>query len=228
VFGNLRNVLGEPWAEVVLVVVAFVCGAIIGVERERQDKPAGLRTLVLICVGSAVFSMLSRSPVFGAKDPGRVAAQVVAGVGFLGAGSIIRDNFGITGVTTAAAVWATAAVGMVVGAGYPTGGLVLSVMILATLVGLKAMVERLGGRCRLRPVVLRYRPENGKTHVRIQQAVDHARGPVELRPERSVSGELAESTLVYCEYHREHRTVLAVVVEIDEIHSVADAQKSGS
>ncbi len=98
--------------------MAVVCGTIIGLERESKGKPAGLRTLVLICVGSCVFVHVSQilSSLYG--DPARVAAQVVSGIGFIGAGAIMqRSESGyIAGLTTAASIWVTAAVGMMVGA----------------------------------------------------------------------------------------------------------------
>jgi putative Mg2+ transporter-C (MgtC) family protein len=204
----------------VLATIAFLCGSIIGVERERSDKPAGLRTLVLICVGSAVFTMVSLSPVMGAREPARIAAQIVTGVGFLGAGSIIREGFGIIGITTAATVWATAGVGMVVGAGYAAAGVALSLMILATLVVLKWIEEKLAGPCRVVQVVVRYRPEHGKSRVRVQQAIDRARGPLQLSTERPAAGGASEVTVTYCAAHREHRAVLAALVHLDEVESV--------
>src|SRR5262245_41989283 len=104
--GDLRAIVPSPWSEVALMAIAFMCGGIVGIERERQEKPAGLRTVVLICIGSAVFTAVSMSHVLGGREPARVAAQIVTGVGFLGAGSIMRERFGIRGLTTAATVWA--------------------------------------------------------------------------------------------------------------------------
>ena len=98
------------------LVLAAVFGAAVGFERRSSDKPAGLRTLSLVAVGSALFTIIS---VFGFEnaDQSRVAAQIVTGVGFLGAGTILRSGTGISGLTTAATIWATAAIGMAVGSG---------------------------------------------------------------------------------------------------------------
>src|SRR3712207_3020191 len=117
-----------------LIAAAAGCGAIVGFERERHDKPAGLRTIMLICLGAAIFTAASVSPAFGSREPGRLAAQIVTGVGCLGAGASVRDNYGGSGLTTAATIWATAAVGIVIGAGYALAGLALSLGVLATLV----------------------------------------------------------------------------------------------
>ena len=86
------------------MLTAFACGAIVGFEREKGHKPAGLRTQILICLGSAIFTVVSMSPVLASREPARIAAQIVTGVGFLGAGSILRDRHQITGLTTAATI----------------------------------------------------------------------------------------------------------------------------
>ena len=117
-----------------LLLTAFFCGALIGAEREYAAKPAGLRTNLMICVGSALFtiaSVLSWEHVGGSSptvDPGRIAAQVVSGVGFIGAGAILRSGFHITGLTTAATIWFVAAVGVVIGLGFPLLGLLVSLV----------------------------------------------------------------------------------------------------
>lgn len=96
------------------LAVSLGLGALIGFEREVSDKAAGLRTIVLICVGAALFTILSSH---FSTDPGRIAAQVVSGIGFLGAGAIMREGDRVTGLTTAATIWTAAAVGMAVGYG---------------------------------------------------------------------------------------------------------------
>jgi putative Mg2+ transporter-C (MgtC) family protein len=220
IIGDLRAVIPSPWVEVALVAVALLCGAAVGIERERHDKPAGLRTLVLICVGSAVFTLASISPALGGREPARVAAQIVTGVGFLGAGSIIRERFGITGLTTAATVWATAGVGMVVGAGYATAGVALSLTVLVTLAAGKFVEERVTGACRLDRVVVRFRPDNGRARVRIQQALDRARGPIQTSDERSAPDGHNELTISYCGIHREHRSVLGGLIDLPVVEGL--------
>jgi putative Mg2+ transporter-C (MgtC) family protein len=93
------------------VALAAVLGALIGLEREYRGYPAGIRTMALVCMGSALFADLSRE--YGGED--RIAAQIVSGIGFLGAGLIFREGFTVRGVTTAATIWATAAVGIAIG-----------------------------------------------------------------------------------------------------------------
>ena len=117
--GNLHHVLSQPVAGTVLVLVSVLCGLIIGQERESKNKPAGLRTVTLICVGSTIFTLASILIVAGgSNDPGRIAAQVVTGIGFLGAGAIMREHGTIVGLTTAATIWSTAAIGVMIGSGF--------------------------------------------------------------------------------------------------------------
>lgn len=106
---NIDN--GEQWIIVGRIALAAFLGAVIGLEREYRGYPAGVRTMALVCMGSALFADMSR--VYGGED--RIAAQIVSGIGFIGAGLIFREGYSVRGVTTAATIWATAAVGIAVG-----------------------------------------------------------------------------------------------------------------
>jgi putative Mg2+ transporter-C (MgtC) family protein len=128
--------------------IATVCGAAIGAEREATDQPAGLRTHILVCIGAALFTIVG---IYGfaskSVDPSRVAAQIVTGIGFLGAGAILRERGAIRGLTTAASVWVTAAVGMAVGTGmYVVGvfAVVVSLLSLWVLRPLRRRLRRIG------------------------------------------------------------------------------------
>ncbi len=100
------------------LLTAALLGALLGFERELKQKSAGLRTNILIAVGAALFTLMSYElAAEGTGDPGRVAAQIVTGIGFLGAGAIMRTDSGIQGLTTAATVWVNAAVGVAAGGG---------------------------------------------------------------------------------------------------------------
>lgn len=118
---------------IVRILVAVLLGGLIGLEREVRDKPAGLRTIILICVGACIFTILSQ--VVGGPDwnSTRIAAQIVTGIGFLGAGAILRDRQAVFGLTTAATIWAVAAIGMTVGFGWLGLAAFGTVVILAAL-----------------------------------------------------------------------------------------------
>ncbi len=106
------------WTDFLRIILATFLGAVIGIEREFHGKAAGLRTNLLICLGASVFTIISMQMVEGTNDSlTRIAAQIVTGVGFLGAGAIIQDRGGIHGLTTAATIWLVAGIGMACGAG---------------------------------------------------------------------------------------------------------------
>ena len=128
------------------LVLAVVLGGAVGAERELSDQAAGLRTHVLLTLGACLFTLVSAYAFKGA-DPTRIAAQIVTGIGFLGGGTILRQGLNVRGLTTAASIWATTALGVTVGAGRYVLALGAAVLILATLVGLRYvrnLVRRLG------------------------------------------------------------------------------------
>jgi putative Mg2+ transporter-C (MgtC) family protein len=119
------------------LVAAIAAGAVVGFERELHDKPAGLRTNILICFGAALFTVMSIAMVGEAySDRARIAAGVVTGVGFLGAGTIVHFKGNVLGLTTAATIWAVASVGMAFGAGEYLIGLAATLLTAAVLFGL--------------------------------------------------------------------------------------------
>ena len=126
------------------VMVALLLGLAIGAEREFRGHPAGLRTMALISAGSCVFTGLGLLPDFGKTvDPTRIAAQIVTGVGFLGAGSILRQGELVRGLTTAASIWVAASLGMAVGFGYYRVSIFLAVVVVVVLFAVKPLEERL-------------------------------------------------------------------------------------
>ncbi|HEX5466713.1 MAG TPA: MgtC/SapB family protein [Candidatus Limnocylindrales bacterium] len=133
------------------LLVAAVCGAAIGVEREIHDHPAGMRTHVLVALGASLFAVISgygyegvfHAGISGPPDPTRIAAQIVSGIGFLGAGAILHQGNIIRGLTTAASLWATAAVGLAVGTGEYVLGVVGVVIIVFSLWPLNSLAARI-------------------------------------------------------------------------------------
>lgn len=120
------------------LTVAFALGGIIGYERQSQSKAAGLRTHVLVCMGACLVMILSLNIYQSVQgltnaDPARLAAQVVSGVGFLGAGTIMKEGATVTGLTTAASLWVVSGVGLAVGCGYYSGAFYTTFLILLTL-----------------------------------------------------------------------------------------------
>jgi putative Mg2+ transporter-C (MgtC) family protein len=130
------------------LLLAAVLGGAIGAERELNDQAAGLRTHMLLTIGACLFTVISAYGFGGGpRDPSRLAAQIVTGIGFLGGGAIVRHGLTVKGLTTAASIWATASVGVAVGAGRYVLGVGGAVLVVATLFGLRRAsnaLQRLG------------------------------------------------------------------------------------
>jgi putative Mg2+ transporter-C (MgtC) family protein len=172
------------WAEVVLrVVLAALLGGAIGLERELREREAGLRTHMLVSVGAALFTMVSayawtdwrfstaQGLVF---DPTRIAAQVVSGIGFLGAGAIIRQGLSVRGLTTAATLWVVAAIGMAAGVGYSEAAVVTTALVLISLWPLRILAYRLAVRVRPEEGRLAVDLPSGASAVSVLEAVERA------------------------------------------------------
>jgi putative Mg2+ transporter-C (MgtC) family protein len=146
-------------SEIVLrLVISALLGMVVGYERERKDQPAGLRTHMVLAIGSALAMTVSINlslQYHSNADPARLAAQVVSGVGFLGAGAILRYGISIKGLTTAASLWTVAMVGLAVGAGYYVGGISAMLLVILTLTVLN-IVEK------------RFLPTYNAVHVRVE------------------------------------------------------------
>ena len=156
--------------EVIRLLAAAALGSLIGFERERLDRGAGLRTHALVATASALIMLVSsygfvdvvtqnRTVVL---DPSRIAAQVVSGIGFLGAGLIIFRRNTVYGLTTAASIWAVAAIGLACGAGLFIPAAVTTALFLVILTGLKPVEQRLFAHKRAAPVTIRFRRQEGQ------------------------------------------------------------------
>jgi putative Mg2+ transporter-C (MgtC) family protein len=155
------RVISLEWTLIVRLLAAAALGSIIGAERERLAWAAGLRTHMLVCVGACLFMIVSAfgfADILGTPnvvlDPSRVAAQVVSGIGFLGAGSILLRGEIVRGLTTAASLWTVAAIGLAVGGGLYTEAVAATVVILLILAGIKPIEERLLQRNRTHRIAI--------------------------------------------------------------------------
>lgn len=136
------------WPEDLLsIIFAVIFGAVIGIEREFHGKAAGLRTNILICLGAAVFTIISKQMATDTEGSvTRIAAQIVTGVGFLGAGAIIQDRGGVHGLTTAATIWLVASIGMACGARFYQLAVITTLLAIAVLLGLAKLARPLEQR----------------------------------------------------------------------------------
>ena len=123
----------------VRLVLALLLGGLVGIERESHGRPAGFRTHILVSMGSALVMIVSAYAFPGSSDPGRIAAQVVSGIGFLGAGTIMREGATIRGLTTAASLWTVAGIGLTVGAGFYFSAILGTILVVLTLLVLNQL-----------------------------------------------------------------------------------------
>jgi len=178
---NWHTLVPSPWLEMILALAAVLSGALVGTERQRREKPAGIRTMALVGIGSAVFTMIGFAFAGTSGDSGRVAAQIVTGIGFLGGGVIMRGPSSVLGTTTAATIWVVAAIGMVIGAGYMGPGLGLVGLVLAVLNGVGRWEHSLQGGSREEHIVIQFDPAGGKTLIKLEKLLDEF--AVVFRPE---------------------------------------------
>jgi putative Mg2+ transporter-C (MgtC) family protein len=132
------------WEVAIRILIAAVLGGVIGIEREFREHTAGFRTHILVAVGAAAFTLASSYGLTGTNfDPNRISAQVVTGIGFLGAGAIIRYGASVRGLTTAASLWTVAAVGLLAAQGFYSAALVTTAVVIASLYLLRIIEDRL-------------------------------------------------------------------------------------
>lgn len=200
------------------LIVAMILGGIIGLERDYRAKDAGFRTHFLVAVGSALFTLISMYGfVDGVKDTSRVAAQVVSGIGFLGAGLIVFQKNVIRGLTTAAGLWVTAAVGMACGTGQYFMAVLTTALMLVGLEVLSHFVPHLGG---LTNVQVSF---TSPTHEAANRAIKSIRELVddvvtyEMRDRRTSHGNLYEVQMEVKMKRREHKDIL-----LEHLHDFDD------
>jgi putative Mg2+ transporter-C (MgtC) family protein len=158
----------ETWEILWRLAVAAALGGAIGIERELREREAGFRTHMLVSMGAALFTLVSAyawgdfvfSQASGVTyDPTRIAAQIVTGIGFIGAGAIIRQGLSVRGLTTAATLWLVAAIGMACGAGFYWAAVIATAISLVSLGPLRVVSRRVGDRTHRRELVVDLEPE---------------------------------------------------------------------
>ena len=191
------------------LVIALLIGGAVGLEREFKGKPAGMRTNMLICVGSCLIMIISieiaRTAV-QTSDPGRIAAQVVTGIGFLGAGTIIRSRFHVVGLTTAATIWALSAIGLAVGAGYLVLSAVSALLITITLIFIGYVEGRLETKRSYH--VVQVTIDRGEGVIREIMALFAAMNLSSEALEVIRSGDIWRATFEYASSHEKHRELV--------------------
>ena len=206
------------------LLLSAVLGALVGLEREIHDRPAGMRTHLLVSLGSASFTVLSieafKAP---GADPARIAAQIVSGIGFLGAGAILKEGANVRGLTTAASLWAVAAVGMAAGAGAWSVAITVSIIVVVSLWPLRVVARRFVGRDR---ATVRMRLATADPHAlaRIVTAVAENGGTIDhLATQEAPTGGLTIDLEVRVRDPAAGATMTAVLGDLDGVRLLESA-----
>lgn len=201
------------------LLMAALCGSIVGLERELKRKAAGIRTNAMICIGSALYMIFSelimaQHGVTGG-DFTRIAGQVVVGMGFIGAGAIIQSRGRIVGLTSAATLWVVAAIGLVIGAGYPLFGFFITLFVVGLLTGIGKLEYLLIGKCKFYSAQVSFR-NDPKTWHAIRELFEAHNKKIEEAHWVEDKG-ICFLDLKYCGVHPDHKEFL---VELLSIHDV--------
>ena len=208
------------WPHILLrLTVAAALGGAIGLERELRERQAGLRTHLVVCVGSALFTLVSAYGFTSPRvDPTRIAAQIVSGIGFLGAGAIIRQGLSVRGLTTAATLWLVAAIGMASGAGYYDAAVIATFGALLTLGPLRVVAYRLTSRFRQETERLLVEVPAGGSPAPVIEAVERFGRVVSL--DVAQEGDRREIAIDVALHNAGSPQVVAAVAEIDGVREV--------
>lgn len=201
----------------VVAILSIFAGLIIGWDRERLNKPAGFRTFALVALGATTFTLMS--VLIEGGDPTRIISQVVTGIGFIGAGAVFKAGKAIKGLTTAAGIWVTAAMGCIFGLGYIFLGVSISFLILVLLVAYSLFEMKTLGKCTNVSTTINFK-ENGGKHqlileeILFEKGLDHEN----FRFEKSEN----DSTLIirHCDRHANHKQFLFEFSKLDFVREV--------
>ncbi len=206
------------------LLISLVIGGAIGLEREFKGKPAGMRTNMLLCLGSCLIMIISIeitqiSP--RVADPGRIAAQVITGIGFLGAGTIMRSRFHVVGLTTAATMWALTALGLAIGAGYILLSVVVAVLITGTLIIIGFIEDRLETKRSFHAIVVTFEAREGAMRSILDVFSAMKIASEELDIDRA--GDLWKATFEYASSREKHHELVEKLSTIERVKGISES-----
>ena len=211
------------------LLAALFCGGLIGLERELKSKAAGIKTNMLICVGSMLFTMTSfllasTKGAYGVEgDPTRIAAQIVSGIGFLGGGAILQSKGNIVGLTTAATIWMVAAIGVWIGMGQIEVGIMISIVIVVVLISATFFENRFLGRKRLFKIILHLR---GKSDELTRSVLEELLLSNEMDLEEYRETSAGAQPEIRLTYHGRVQDHSRLVLELWKIPGILDVKQS--
>lgn len=208
---------------VAVMIVSIGCGLVIGLERESRGKAAGARTLVLICLGSAIFAHISIDMAGRFGDPARIAAQIVSGIGFLGAGAILhqKERGYIQGLTTAATIWVTAACGLIVGSGRYAFAFIAILFVVLALRLLRLLEKKIFHNRHVEKRKIYFQSDKGKAEWKILGMLEeHLLRPEDYTMRFDDHRGLHLLELKYCRTNRNHRSFMADIATLTEVDEI--------
>lgn len=217
-FFNLAKDVSPFLVEAVAILSSVLAGLAIGWEREKAGKPAGIRTFAIVCLGSTLFTLLARE-LNTPESMSRIIGQIISGIGFIGAGAVFRAEEKISGLTTAAGIWVSSAVGVIFGLGYLPFGAVISVFVVV-LFRLQRRAELLiYGPCDVNKIEVTFRDQGNRNLVKVMSALEHDKR-LNLRFVKSEDVTLSKFTIDVCSRHRNHRHFLRNLADFDFITNI--------
>lgn len=220
--GNWYYLIPGPLAHLALAVVALGCAAVIGFERFRKEKPVGFRTLGLVSLGSAAYVMVGCgvSPD-GRAEAARVIGQIASGIGFLGAGVILRGQYGVTGLTSAATIWAMAAVGCAAGAGFGGGAIAASCLMWLLLTVASRIENSFQSHQQCATATIRFYTKGGRTALKLEEVLDDFHiSPRDQNWSCTLDHEVSVVSVKYHHLQRHHRECLVRITEVPDVISI--------
>ena len=218
---SLMTMEVTPLSASLKLLISFVLGAIIGAERQTRRQSAGIRTFSLICIGSTAAMLLSiwipqSYPDFLNGDPGRIAAQILTGIGFLGAGAIIQSRGSILGLTTASTIWVVAIMGMAVGAGMYLPAIVLTFLSLFVLFALDRFEKRKSLTGQIKQLIVYFDTDAPQVNQIVQIVQNHAIFIYDVSVERNYKQQTSQLTVKIQTQPRETLDVLFEEIRLQE------------
>ena len=194
--------------------LAMLIGGCIGVERELRSKSAGFRTLILICLGATLFTIFSQ--ILGKENNAdRIASNVVVGIGFLGAGVIFKGESSVNGITTAASIWLTAALGMGIGCGYYIASILGCILVVIVLFGFSALDGYLDRLNQVREYIIEYPYENNTEH-KYENLIKKFGLSIKARSQRK-KGDTVRGTWIVIGREKKHKAFIEHILKEDSI-----------
>lgn len=221
---ELNFLLQFPVDWLVKIAMAFVCGSIIGLEREIHRKAAGIRTNVMICMGATIFTLAGELITIMAgssagMDLTRIPGQIIVGMGFIGAGTIMQAKGQVTGLTSAATMWVMAGIGVIIGIGFPLLGLIITILVLFLLVVLGKGVHLFLGKCKMTRVTLSFR-DLPETWSQLEDIFSVHGKKIESFPCKR-GNSICFLELDYCTVHPEHSELLLDTLKVADVRKAA-------